>query len=215
MTSNYNQSVVLQNTTNSDAESTSSVCGTDSHDSENDILGYFKSQPTFQNSLPILPIKAGNIIPILKCEPEPIPPLDWPFTRLTDSQIHFVLDVSQILAMYCKNQKESKWCDTECIIRYCKTTKWDKNETSLLFFILVARLKSTLDWRNEYKPDEITRKEIEEDNKDGKAIISGFDRDCRPIIWLTPSFQKDKKHDELLRFLTFMVEKVTTYFVNF
>jgi 4-nitrophenyl phosphatase len=47
-------------------------------------------------------------------------------------------------------------------------------------------MQDTLAWRRSYRPELITPDEIAEEAKTGKQIISGFDQEGRPILYLRP-----------------------------
>ena len=49
------------------------------------------------------------------------------------------------------------------------------------------RLKDTLEWRREYKPDLIPPSEIKEETEGGKIIVTGFTFKGLPVIYLRPA----------------------------
>ena len=110
---------------------------------------------------------------------------------------------------------ELRWLNKpDTISRYMRASKWNLRDAE-------NRLKATLEWRREYKPDLIPPDEVKIEGETGKMlvhvtqylslragsliqlhrIISGFDNDGRPIIYMRPGRENTQKSPRQLRYL--------------
>ncbi|KAI9007340.1 CRAL-TRIO domain-containing protein [Gaertneriomyces semiglobifer] len=143
--------------------------------------------------------------PIVKHpNPPPVPP-NWPRHNSTPEQIALLEEFKTKLPNLLSSDetqrlKEEAWADDACLLRYLRATKWKLDES-------VTRLENTLQWRREYKPDEINMAEIEPEAVTGKQFINGFDREGRPILHLIPRKQNTKTYDRQLRFVVWGLER--------
>ncbi|KAI9099766.1 CRAL-TRIO domain-containing protein [Phlyctochytrium arcticum] len=152
--------------------------------------------PVTPSKLPILTPPASSIRPL---------PQDWPRCLYTPDQLaHLDEFKTQLLPEILKaggfGQKEELWCDDACLLRYLRATKWNVANAG-------KRLDSTLQWRRDYKPDEIPASDVEEEAIKGKEILSGFDKDGRPLLYLIPKREHTKTFDRQLKFVVWNVEK--------
>ncbi|KAG6856772.1 hypothetical protein H0H87_000950 [Tephrocybe sp. NHM501043] len=69
------------------------------------------------------------------------------------------------------------------------------------------RIKATLEWRREFKPDLIPPEEVRIESETGKIIINGFDRDGRPIIYMRPGRENTEVSPRQLRHLVWCLER--------
>ncbi|OQR81741.1 hypothetical protein THRCLA_11450, partial [Thraustotheca clavata] len=99
-----------------------------------------------------------------------------------------------------RNAELLAWCDTRCLVRYLKATKFNLDQS-------LERLAATLKWRFEYAPDNITPEEVAPEADTGKSFLSGFSRDGRPVWYMRPAKQNTTTHDRQLRFTCFNMEK--------
>ncbi|KAJ3106656.1 hypothetical protein HDU97_005808 [Phlyctochytrium planicorne] len=86
-----------------------------------------------------------------------------------------------------KDQKEAMtFCDDSCLKRYLRARAWDVDKAAI-------KLRETLLWRAEYRPHELSSKDLIEESKGGNTYLNGqvvvltspiFDRQGRPIIYL-------------------------------
>jgi hypothetical protein len=97
--------------------------------------------------------------------------------------------------------KEWKWCTNECLYRFLTATNWNIDQA-------VDRLVNTLLWRNEYQPDRITADEVAKEAESGKQMISGFDKEGHPIMYLVPQRENTKDYDSQLRYVVWGLEKI-------
>jgi len=56
------------------------------------------------------------------------------------------------------HQREKDWLNEKCLKRYLRASKWNLNEAK-------HRIKYSVEWRREYKPNDIDPKEIEPEVK--------------------------------------------------
>ncbi|KAJ3270319.1 hypothetical protein HDV01_000384 [Terramyces sp. JEL0728] len=121
--------------------------------------------------------------------------------QFTPEQTSLIDQLSTQAPQLAQSDLEREWLDRGCLTRYLKATKWDLPKS-------IERLEKTLEWRREYKPDEITAENVEEEAITGKQIISGFDKCGRPILYLIPARENTKTYDRQLRYTVYNLEKV-------
>lgn len=68
-------------------------------------------------------------------------------------------------------------------------------------------LRSTLKWREEFRPDEITFEDVKEAAQDGKIYQHGHDRYGRPIVVMTPGRERSRNYAQNIRFLVYSIER--------
>ncbi|TXT09230.1 hypothetical protein VHUM_02704 [Vanrija humicola] len=69
------------------------------------------------------------------------------------------------------------------------------------------RIKGTLEWRREYRPDLIEPGEVEPENETGKIVLSGFDRQGRPLLIMRPGRQNTKESPRMVRYTVWFLER--------
>ncbi|KAJ3067644.1 hypothetical protein HDU98_009140 [Podochytrium sp. JEL0797] len=90
----------------------------------------------------------------------------------------------------------ANWADLACCKRFLIACSGKEEEAT-------TRLNFTLQWRKDFKPDRILASEVEEEAKDGKLVLHGFDKLGRPIM-----FGIAKLWNKIsLRFCVYMTEK--------
>lgn len=76
------------------------------------------------------------------------------------------------------------------------------------------RIKATMEWRREYKPELIEPGDVSIEAETGKMfentrsltndrIISGFDRDARPVIYMRPGRENTETSPRQIRHLIY------------
>lgn len=70
------------------------------------------------------------------------------------------------------------------------------------------RLHATLIWRRSYQPDIIPPDEVYPEAETGKSIVTGFDREGRPILYLRPGRENTQTSDRQIRFLVWNLERL-------
>ncbi|KAJ3739750.1 CRAL/TRIO domain-containing protein [Lentinula detonsa] len=96
---------------------------------------------------------------------------------------------------------ERRWLDKpDTIPRYSRASKWHLNDAK-------KRIKNTLEWRREFKPELIVPDEVKIEDESGKIVINGFDKDGRPIIYMRPGRQNTETSPRQLRHLVWCLER--------
>ncbi|KAF4623972.1 hypothetical protein D9613_002259 [Agrocybe pediades] len=96
---------------------------------------------------------------------------------------------------------EVRWLNKpDTIPRYMRAAKWDLADAK-------KRIKGTLEWRREFKPDLIRPDEVKIESETGKIIINGFDKDGRPIIYMRPGRENTETGPRQLRHLVWCLER--------
>ncbi|KAK7695217.1 hypothetical protein QCA50_002407 [Cerrena zonata] len=96
---------------------------------------------------------------------------------------------------------ERRWLEKpDTLPRYMRAAKWDFQDAK-------KRIKATMEWRREYKPDLIPPEEVKIEDEGGKIIINGFDKDGRPVIYMNPGRQNTETSPRQLRHLVWCLER--------
>ncbi|KAF4573525.1 CRAL-TRIO lipid binding domain superfamily protein [Pleurotus pulmonarius] len=99
------------------------------------------------------------------------------------------------------HQWEKRWLNKpDTIPRYMRASKWHYADAQ-------KRIKGTLEWRREFKPDLIVPDDVEVESETGKIILTGFDKDGRPIIYMRPGRENTQRSDRQLRHLVWWLER--------
>ncbi|KIL71357.1 hypothetical protein M378DRAFT_65391 [Amanita muscaria Koide BX008] len=130
-----------------------------------------------------------------------------PTYRYTDQQIVYI----RLLREYAYSQLlpksdsyyqwELQWLNKpDTPGRYLRASKWDLDEAK-------RRLKATMDWRRDFKPDLIPPDEVKIESETGKIMLNGFDNDGRPILYLRPGRENTETSNRQLRHLVWWLER--------
>lgn len=122
---------------------------------------------------------------------------------------------------------ELRWLNKpDTIPRYMRASKWKLRDAE-------TRLKATLEWRREYKPDLIPPDEVKIESETGKMyalqhlslcaasltrfprIISGFDNDGRPIIYMRPGRENTQTSPRQLRHLVWCLYVLSSHRLHY
>ncbi|KAJ8469394.1 hypothetical protein ONZ45_g16905 [Pleurotus djamor] len=96
---------------------------------------------------------------------------------------------------------EVRWLNKpDTIPRYMRAAKWNLADGQ-------KRIKATLEWRREFKPDLIVPDDVKIESETGKIILTGFDKDGRPIIYMRPGRENTERSDRQLRHLVWWLER--------
>ncbi|ETW86598.1 phosphatidylinositol transfer protein PDR16 [Heterobasidion irregulare TC 32-1] len=96
---------------------------------------------------------------------------------------------------------ERRWLDrSDTLPRYMRAAKWKLDDG-------MKRIKGTLEWRREFKPDLIPPDEVKIEAETGKIILNGFDVDGRPIIYMRPGRENTETSPRQLRHLVWVLER--------
>ncbi|KAL7425259.1 hypothetical protein Q5752_000947 [Cryptotrichosporon argae] len=88
--------------------------------------------------------------------------------------------------------------------RYMRAAKWKMDDAR-------RRIKGTLEWRREYKPDLIKPDEVSVEAETGKIIITGFDASARPIIYMRPGRENTETSPRQIKHLIFCLERAIDF----
>ncbi|KAI0321247.1 CRAL-TRIO domain-containing protein [Amylostereum chailletii] len=100
---------------------------------------------------------------------------------------------------YAKHEKQ--WLDRpDTMPRYMRAAKWKLDDGK-------KRIKGTIEWRREYKPELIPPDEVKIEAETGKIILTGFDLDGRPIIYMRPGRENTETSPRQLRHLVWVLER--------
>ncbi|TFY54908.1 hypothetical protein EVJ58_g8578 [Rhodofomes roseus] len=91
----------------------------------------------------------------------------------------------------------NKW---DTIPRYMRAAKWNFEDGK-------KRIKGTLEWRREFKPDLIPPDEVQIEAETGKITLNGFDNQGRPIIYMRPGLENTETSPRQLRHLVWWLER--------
>jgi hypothetical protein len=152
-------------------------------------------------------LKAPSL-PILTIPPHLVPkiPENYPFHDVPQDKVELVAQLKdQLEGAFAQiemvlEEKERKWMDERCLIRFLRATKWNVGQA-------VDRLVNTMVWRRDYKPDRIDPDEVEPEAVTGKEIISGFDKVGRPIFYLIPKRENTKEYERQIKYVVYNLEK--------
>lgn len=84
--------------------------------------------------------------------------------------------------------------------RYMRAAKWKMEDAK-------KRIKGTIDWRREFKPELIEPGDVGVEAETGKIILGGFDRDVRPIIYMRPGRENTETSPRQIRHLIYNLER--------
>ncbi|KAL9129527.1 MAG: hypothetical protein Q9217_002051 [Psora testacea] len=95
---------------------------------------------------------------------------------------------------------ERLWLTRDCFLRYLRASQWSIPTAT-------TRLLSTLTWRREWGVETHTADYISPENETGKQVITGFDYQGRPCLYLNPHKQNTKGKEKQMHHLVFMLER--------
>lgn len=96
---------------------------------------------------------------------------------------------------------ENAWAaEDDLYCRYMRAAKGDMRNAK-------KRIVETLSWRREFHPDIIPPDEVRGEALTGKHILSGFDRNGRPILYLRPGRENTKSSPVQIRYLVWSLER--------
>jgi len=98
--------------------------------------------------------------------------------------------------------KQKEWLDERCLCRYLRAREWDLEKAEHM-------IRCTLAWRVDYKPEEITAAEIEDQSKTGKMYFCyEYSKRGYPVVYM--KLTRDQGNDRVtkLKFMVWMLENV-------
>ncbi|KAK3814073.1 MAG: CRAL-TRIO domain-containing protein [Benniella sp.] len=127
-----------------------------------------------------------------------IPPA--PLSPLSDAQAA-ALDAlrDHIHTTVAKTDPQRRWADDPCLIRYLKARKWNLHDAQ-------QALQDTITWRDQFKPDVPDKDTLWTETATGKMYVSGFDAECRPLLYMKPRLENTAASLAQVRHVVFHLE---------
>ncbi|KAF7816949.1 phosphatidylinositol transfer protein 3-like [Senna tora] len=98
------------------------------------------------------------------------------------------------------SDKASVYCSDASISRYLRARNWNVKKAAKM-------LKQTLEWRSEYKPEEIRWEEVANEAETGKIYRSNYtDKHGRTVLVMRPSRQNSKSIKGQIKYLVYCME---------
>jgi len=100
------------------------------------------------------------------------------------------------------SDKQKAWLDERCLCRYLRARDWDLEKAEHM-------IRCTLAWRVDYKPEEITAAEIEDQSKTGKMYFNyEYSKRGYPVVYM--KLNRDQGSDRVtkLKFMVWMLENL-------
>ncbi|WWC95656.1 hypothetical protein V866_002521 [Kwoniella sp. B9012] len=88
--------------------------------------------------------------------------------------------------------------------RYMRAAKWKMDDAK-------KRIQGTLEWRREYKPELISPDDVGVEAETGKIILTGFDYDARPILYMRPGRENTERSPRQIRHLIYHLERAIDF----
>ncbi|KII94958.1 hypothetical protein PLICRDRAFT_33786 [Plicaturopsis crispa FD-325 SS-3] len=100
---------------------------------------------------------------------------------------------------------ELRWLNLpDTMPRYMRAAKWKFDDAK-------KRIKGTLEWRRDFKPDLIPPEEVRIESETGKIILNGFDKDGRPILYMRPGRENTERSHRQVRHLVWCLERAKDF----
>jgi len=135
-----------------------------------------------------------------------VPPPDSPFHQFNEKHKNKKAGPTEPpvarLWVEALTEKQQLWLDDMCLCRYLRARDWELDKAEHM-------IRCTLAWRADYKPDEITAADIEEQSKTGKMYFTyEYSKQRWPIVYM--KLERDQGNDRVtkLKFLVWMLEKI-------
>ncbi|SPO23997.1 related to PDR16 - protein involved in lipid biosynthesis and multidrug resistance / PHO13 -4-nitrophenylphosphatase [Ustilago trichophora] len=177
------------------------------------FLGRLSRTPSSQSiktvaSADPLPPKTSEILtkPAPGCTPKPLEPL-------TAEQESKLSELEKYIRSVAAEQPpaedykkwEDKWLSEHNLYqRYLRAAKGDLENAK-------KRIKSTLEWRRDFRPEIIAPGSVSHEAETGKQVVSGFDNDGRPLIYLRPARENTAPSNDQVRYLVWTLERAIDF----
>ncbi|KAH7915732.1 CRAL TRIO domain-containing protein [Hygrophoropsis aurantiaca] len=100
---------------------------------------------------------------------------------------------------------EARWLNKpDTMPRYMRAAKWKYPDAQ-------KRIKGTMEWRRDFKPELIVPDEVKIESETGKIILNGFDKDGRPILYMRPGRENTETGPRQLRHLVWCLERAKDF----
>ncbi|SNX86444.1 related to PDR16 - protein involved in lipid biosynthesis and multidrug resistance / PHO13 -4-nitrophenylphosphatase [Melanopsichium pennsylvanicum] len=161
-----------------------------------------------QASAEPLPSKTSQILtkPAPGCTPKPPAPLTaQQESKLAELENYIRSFASENPPAQDYKKWEERWLSEHNLYqRYLRAAKGDLESAK-------KRIKSTLDWRRNFRPDIIAPGSVSHEAKTGKQVISGFDNEGRPLIYLRPARENTSPSNDQVRYLVWTLERAIDF----
>ncbi|KAJ9474391.1 4-nitrophenylphosphatase [Pseudozyma hubeiensis] len=155
-----------------------------------------------------LPPKTSDILttPAPGCTPKPVEPVSADQQRKLADLEQYIRQVATDTPPKDDYKKwEDKWLNEHNLYqRYLRAAKGDLDNAK-------KRIKSTLEWRRDFRPEIIAPDSVSKEAESGKQIVSGFDNDGRPLIYLRPARENTTPSDAQVRYLVWTLERAIDF----
>ncbi|WVR07910.1 hypothetical protein IAU60_004953 [Kwoniella sp. DSM 27419] len=88
--------------------------------------------------------------------------------------------------------------------RYMRAAKWKMDDAQ-------KRIKGTIEWRREYKPELIKPGDVGVEAETGKIVLTGFDLDARPILYMRPGRENTERSPRQIQHLIYHLERAIDF----
>lgn len=131
----------------------------------------------------------------------------------TDQEVHQFEQLKQRILLESPSLPEEKrltpalrtFLDDMQFVRYLRARDWDIDKAEEM-------LRTTLEWRRHYKPEEIKFEEVKEVAEYGALWVNGHDREGCPVIVMKTGAYNPFTPEQRLRYLVFVMEQ--TFYGN-
>ncbi|GIL56368.1 hypothetical protein Vafri_11730 [Volvox africanus] len=120
---------------------------------------------------------------------------------LTDHEQLLVKQLkAEVAAIVAQHACLKQFCNEHTYVRYLRARGWNLHKASRM-------LKTTLEWRLDYKPHLIKWEEVKSESLSGKLwVYHVLDKAGRPIVFMRPRNQNTKETDMQIRHLIYTLE---------
>ncbi|ORY34576.1 CRAL-TRIO domain-containing protein [Naematelia encephala] len=140
--------------------------------------------------------------------PEAVPKKKWNYDQAQLKMIEQLREYTKTLLIP-ESDPYHPWekrflADPGCHPRYCRAAKWKFEDAK-------KRIKETLEWRREFKPELIQPGDVGIEAETGKIILTGFDADARPILYMRPGRENTETSPRQIRHLIYNLERAIDF----
>ncbi|WFD23137.1 4-nitrophenylphosphatase [Malassezia equina] len=100
---------------------------------------------------------------------------------------------------------EARWMNNEMMYhRVLRSVRHDLKHAKKRIQVRSSQLthsQDTLEWRRDFRPEVIPPDEVAPEAETGKHVITGFDKESRPILYLRPGLENTKPSPRQIRYM--------------
>jgi hypothetical protein len=130
-------------------------------------------------------------------------PVPSPLNDLSEQEIKKMSQLRELVQTWNLEPEEQKWCTDLTLYRYLLGLQWDIEKAS-------KQLKDTVEWRKNYRPQDIKLSELEPVARSGWMFYHGYDKQSRPILYIIVERDETGADDNLdlkFRHIAYILEK--------